>query len=110
MISSLRFAGNPCHDRLLSNGQFRGNDEWQPTGCMLHKYSERCVSSPFTFLVEYAWVFKDFFHKTIAAQCRSTSISSVRSFGLVAPMVTRVHWLQKSFQGDNAVYEKQAVL
>lgn len=42
----LRFGSNSC-SWLLSDGRYKGNQEWQPYGCMLHLYSKidtrRCL-------------------------------------------------------------------
>ncbi len=35
------FPGSESCDRLLSSGEYRGNYEWQATGCMMHKYSHK---------------------------------------------------------------------
>uniref|UniRef100_U5EYQ3 Putative conserved plasma membrane protein n=1 Tax=Corethrella appendiculata TaxID=1370023 RepID=U5EYQ3_9DIPT len=35
---------------LLSDGSFKGNKEWQPYGCMIHKYSETDTRSCLSYL------------------------------------------------------------
>uniref|UniRef100_A0A8D8DS90 CAS1 domain-containing protein 1 n=1 Tax=Culex pipiens TaxID=7175 RepID=A0A8D8DS90_CULPI len=35
----LRYGNDSCK-WLLSDGRFKGDKEWQPFGCMLHKYTE----------------------------------------------------------------------
>jgi len=32
-------AGSDSCQWLLSKGRFKGDNEWQPYGCMVHKYS-----------------------------------------------------------------------
>lgn len=35
----LRYGTDSCK-WLLSDGRFKGNREWQPYGCMMHKYTQ----------------------------------------------------------------------
>lgn len=35
----LPFPGSDSCQWLLSKGRFKGDNEWQPYGCMMHKYS-----------------------------------------------------------------------
>ena len=35
--------GDDSCKRLLTAGEYRGNDEWQSSGCMMHKYNNKYV-------------------------------------------------------------------
>jgi hypothetical protein len=43
---------NSC-DRLLDQGRIAGNNDWQPNGCMIHKYTK---------MFELYFEFKNIFH------------------------------------------------
>ncbi|XP_055617219.1 N-acetylneuraminate 9-O-acetyltransferase isoform X2 [Toxorhynchites rutilus septentrionalis] len=45
----LRYGSDSCK-WLLSDGRFKGNKEWQPFGCMLHKYTETDTRKCFRYL------------------------------------------------------------
>uniref|UniRef100_A0A8D8B654 CAS1 domain-containing protein 1 n=1 Tax=Culex pipiens TaxID=7175 RepID=A0A8D8B654_CULPI len=45
----LRYGNDSCK-WLLSDGRFKGDKEWQPFGCMLHKYTETDTRKCFRYL------------------------------------------------------------
>ncbi|KXJ69047.1 hypothetical protein RP20_CCG000406 [Aedes albopictus] len=45
----LRYGSDSCK-WLLSDGRFKGDKEWQPFGCMLHKYTETDTRKCFRYL------------------------------------------------------------
>ncbi len=51
---------NSCN-RLLDEGRILGNDEWQPYGCMIHKYDEKDIKTCFNYIKYYNGQNKFFF-------------------------------------------------
>ncbi|XP_055704657.1 N-acetylneuraminate 9-O-acetyltransferase isoform X1 [Phlebotomus papatasi] len=45
----LRYGTDSCK-WLLSNGRFKGDKEWQPYGCMMHRYSQQDTRRCFRYL------------------------------------------------------------